>query len=120
MSRSSPRRVSGTGAEFECGTVMFFRQAAAPLFWTKDVAEILDNSALRIVTSTRWADGKKGTAAFDSVFGVGKLSANYTPGAAFDYLTAGEQLMVNVGSGSHNHALALDLNYVNIIIASKD
>ncbi len=58
------------------GTVMLFRQAAAPVGWTRDVASTLDDASLRIVTSTSWADGKAGATAFSSVFGSGKTAGN--------------------------------------------
>ncbi len=57
---------------FESGTVMLFHQLAAPSGWTKDVAAALDDSALRIVTSTTWVSGQGGATVFSSVFGSSK------------------------------------------------
>lgn len=134
---------------FDSGTTMLFHQNAAPTGWTKDVAATLDNSALRIVTSTAWAGGKQGATAFTSVFGSGKTAGahtlstgeipahahmqrsqigggvNGTVGQAF------RQSIANNGNsgltatdggsgGSHDHTLSLDLNYINLIIATKD
>ena len=126
---------------------MLFHQSAAPVGWTKDTAATLNNSALRVVTSTAWASGKQGGTAFDSVFGSGKTSDNYTlleadipshthtPSSGGNFLATGSGAAVwatgaaaksvsttasTGGGGSHDHTLSLDLNYINMIIASKD
>lgn len=128
-------------------TTILFHQSAAPTGWTKDVAATLDNSALRIVTSTAFVAGKQGATAFTSVFGSGKSSANYTllvadipshshtldfkndslGGGTIPYASsstgavqASPSTSNTGGGGAHNHTLSLDLQYINLIIASKD
>lgn len=131
---------------FASGTVMLFHQSAAPTGWTKDTASTLNNSALRVVTSTAWASGKQGATAFDSVFGSGKtagvttLTEGQIPSHTHDlkfnsdgestgsvqrYVSGGGSTqsgaaLATGGGGSHDHTLSLDLNYINVIIASKD
>ncbi len=131
---------------FPSATTMLFHQSAAPTGWTKDTASTLDNSALRIVTSTAWASGKQGATAFDSVFGSGKTTGAHTlttgeiaahghqqrrrsagsGSAPQGGLNTGETNVAmpttedTGGGGSHDHTLSLDLNYINMIIASKD
>lgn len=173
--------------EIEAGTIMLFRQDAAPAGWTRDVASTLDNAALRVMTSGTWVDGKQGATAFDAVFGSSKSSGDYQlleadipahghadgslsatsagshghgadlstgSGTAF---TAGEHITTsdppgiwnagvsggsNIeigivaggahthpvtgtvadtgGDGVHGHTLSLDLNFVDLILCSKD
>lgn len=131
---------------FVSGTVMLFHQSAAPTGWTKDTAATLDNAALRVVTSTAWAGGKQGATAFDSVFGSGKTAGattltesqmpSHTHGIKFNsdgvntgavqrYVSGGGSTQAGAalatgGGNSHDHTLSLDLNYINLIIASKD
>ena len=134
-------------SSFPAGTLMLFHQTAAPTGWTKDTAATLDNAALRVVTSTAWASGKQGATAFDSVFGSGKTAGNYTllnadvpahthdvykhaskfdggtgdfPAGATSGSTYAPGTTSSGGGGSHDHTLSLDLNYINMIIASKD
>lgn len=124
------------------GTTLLFHQSAAPTGWTKDTAATLDNAALRVVTSTAWASGKQGGAAFDSVFGSGKTAGSHTlttaqmpshthaagfnveraagAGGVRNSSSGGLPTGSTGGGGSHNHTLSLDLNYVNMIIATKD
>ena len=139
--RMSPSGISS--GSFPSGTTMLFHQSAAPTGWTKDTAATLDNSALRVVTSTAWASGKQGATAFTSVFGASKTAGNHTlvesempshthiidGGSTNDPTGSGSPNPGAIGSivssatgggGSHNHTLSLDLNYINMIIASKD
>jgi len=132
---------------FPATTSMLFYQSAAPTGWTKDVASTLNSHALQVVTSSAWSGGSKGATQFNSVFGAGKvvggtaISAAQMPvhshviqarinatlgtnaeamrastsGSASDFSTD------NAGSGDpHNHTLSLDLNYINVIRATKD
>ena len=128
---------------FAVGTTMLFHQDAAPIGWTKDTASTLDNSALRIVASTSWASGKQGATAFNSVFGsskttgaktlaeanipshthavAGNTTASTGSGAGSDREDgSGVVSGATGGGGSHDHTLSLDLNFINMIIASKD
>lgn len=134
--------------EIEAGSIMLFRQDVAPAGWTKDVASTLNNSALRVMTSDAWSDGKQGATAFDSVFGSGKSSGDVTLSAAqsgvgshthkwggsadrvgtgaFQVAPSTGTTGTNTGvasaaaSSPHAHTLAIDLNFVDLILCSKD
>lgn len=135
---------------FASGTVMLFRQTAAPTGWTKVTADV-DDKALRVVSGTL-ADS--GTVAFQTAFSsksvsgsianrslsVANLAAHSHPitngteakaGSArigrFAKATAAGNLNTN-NSGSntgHNHtftgtAINLDVSHIDVIIATKD
>lgn len=127
------------GGGFPSSTKMLFQQTAAPTGWTKDTTH--DNKALRVVTGTA---GNAGVTAFTTVFGSGKTTGAHTLISAEmpshdhtltfgltgstgspDVLNTGADT-ANVstnsagGSGSHDHTLSLDLQYVDMIIATKD
>ncbi len=129
----------GPAPGFAAGTKMLFQQTAAPTGWTKDTTH--DDKALRVVTGTA---GSGGATAFNSVFGSGKITGSASPGFTSHthdvkrgtgtdsqshlHLQGGFQTSANVaaaavatGSGSsHSHTLSLDLQYVDLIIATKD
>ncbi len=131
-------KVSG----FPATTSMLFYQSAAPTGWTKDTNATLNKHGIQVVTSTAWAGGSNGATAFDTVFGSGKTAGGtsisvaqmpaHTHGVAGSVTGAnGSGVRVpgsttsitseSVGGGSsHNHTLSLDLNYVNVIRATKD
>lgn len=133
--------VTATVTAFAAGTALLFQQTSAPTGWTKSTTH--NNKALRVVSGTASSGG---TVAFTTAFSNGSTgsttittstmpSHNHsysggpfgTPfpaggldssggGAAFAGFTIN-----NTGSdGSHNHALTLDVQYVDIIIATKD
>ncbi|MCH8991941.1 MAG: hypothetical protein IIA44_09375 [Acidobacteria bacterium] len=135
---------SGVPAEldaggFPAGTRMLFQQTAAPTGWTKEVAAAFNDVALRIVTGTV---GGAGADAFATVFGTGKVTGGHTlltaempshnhfvslstsnvqsgsgrkgPGSAI--ISSGS----TGGGGSHDHTLAIDLAYKDVIVAQKD
>ncbi len=137
----------GAAPGFAAGTTMLFHQSAAPTGWTKDVASTLNNSALRLVTSTAWASGKQGTDAFTTVFSSSKvtdgrslseaqLASHDHPAISGSFLvTAGSSIDTSggapsdgsasntgtAGNGStHDHTIVMDVNYINMIIATKD
>ena len=125
------------------GTAMLFAQTAAPTGWTKSTAH--NNKALRVVSG---AAGSGGATAFTSVFGAGKVTGSTTLTAAqsglpdhYHYLngqntTGGATNVATFGAGTnlsdgvaggpqnaaqgHDHTLSLDLQYVDVIIATKD
>lgn len=125
---------------FPTGTSMLFYQSAAPTGWTKDTAATLNNHALRVVTSTAWSTGSKGTDPFTTVFGSGKATASHvlvegeipahTHGGVISDdggagVASGSQFLLGStdaagGGGGHTHNLSLDLNYINVIRATKD
>ena len=125
-------------SSFPAGTKMLFRQTAAPTGWTKDTTH--DDKALRVVTGPV---GSGGATAFSSVFGASKTTGSASPGSASHSHTqrgaaagstgtvgsiridisntgdAGSTATDGAGS-SHDHTLSLDLQFVDLIIATKD
>lgn len=133
--------VTATVTAFAAGTALLFQQTSAPTGWTKSTTH--NNKALRVVSGTASSGG---TVAFTTAFSSSSTgsttittatmpSHNHTysggpfgtpfpaggldssgGGAAFQGFTIN-----NTGSdGSHNHSLSLDVQYVDIIIATKD
>lgn len=141
-----PLTSAGGAAAFPANTSMLFYQSAAPTGWTKDTTT-LNNHAIRVVSSTAWSGGSKGATGFTSVFGSSKVTgshalteaelASHTHTQKYEITSnrsAGAGAWFNVdgtgnngsetgsaGSGSgHTHTLSLDLNYINMIRATKD
>lgn len=84
---------------FPAGTVMLFRQTAAPTGWTKDTTNFND-SALRVVTGTVASGGTVGfTTAFASQTPAGSVSVN-TSG-----LSAGATTLSISQMPSHSHSM---------------
>lgn len=82
---------------FSSGTVMLFRQTAAPTGWTKDTTNFND-SALRVVTGSVSSGGTQGfTTAFASQTPAGSIS---TAG-----LSAGATTLTTAQMPSHKHDL---------------
>lgn len=81
-------------ADFPSGTVMVFRQTAAPTGWTKNITD--NGFALRIVSG---AVGSGGADDFTTVFGTGKSTASHA-------LTTG-QVPTLSGSANANSAFQL-------------
>ncbi len=124
---------------FAAGTVMLFQQTSAPTGWTKSTTH--NDKALRIVSGTV---GSGGATAFTSVFGSSKTTGSHTlttaeipahthtisksngttggstnaagGGAAVDTFDSGS---AGTGGG-HDHTLSLDLQYADVIAATKD
>ncbi len=126
---------------YPAGTLMCFQQTAAPTGYTKAVTH--NNKALRVVTG---AAGSAGTSNFTTVFGlqatnthtltvaqmpththtvrvrssgqggptsVERQSQTAQQNSAVDPLTTGS-------SNSHSHNMELRVQYVDLILASKD
>ncbi len=122
---------------FPAGTKMLFVQTAAPTGWTKDVDQ--NDKALRVVSGT---PGTGGATAFTTVFGSSKATASYTlltadipahvhtvttsgtgSGAVILASTSGgtpKDTSSTGGGGGHTHDLSLDLQYMDVIKATKD
>ena len=133
---------SGAALSFASGTKMLFQQTATPTGWTKDTTH--NDKVLRIVSGTV---GDGGTKAFTTTFGSGKasdshvlsiaempahthpipyapvnvvgtasISGNISAAAYTDLATS-----LTGGGGGHTHPLTnFDLQYVDVIIATKD
>jgi hypothetical protein len=127
---------------FPTGTVMTFVQTAAPTGWTKSTSH--DNKAIRVVSGTASSGGN---VAFTTAFANGS-AGSYTLATAdipsHSHLTdiaggsgtpqrfyastwgGSDSIVPNIstvatgGGGSHTHSLALAVQYVDVIIASKD
>jgi hypothetical protein len=133
------------GGGFTAGTLMLFQQTAAPTGWTKQVTH--NDKALRVVSGTAGSGGSTGfTAVFTNqipTISATTLATTQIPshnhtvaamggGSAMPYFyTCGSQAAgastlttsSSGGGGSHTHtagAVTLNVQYVDIIIASKD
>ena len=128
-------------AGFDSGTLMLFQQTAAPTGWTKQTTH--NNKALRVVSGTASSGG---SVAFTTAFANGStgattlttaqipshshsLSANNAdntgqtprPGANRNNAVNFTPSTDAAGSGgSHDHSLSLAVQYVDLIIASKN
>jgi hypothetical protein len=126
------------------GTVMLFYQSAAPTGWTQVTTQ--NNKALRVVSGT--GGGTGGTTAFSTVFanqsitiGATTLSISQMPSHTHTYYETpyeggsgfqiGDGIATQVirttsaqgGGGSHTHSggtVTLDVQYIDVIIASKN
>lgn len=125
-------------AEFPSGTVMLFRQTAAPPGWTKQTA--INDYGLRVTSGTV---GTVAGTAFSTVFaqtavGNTTLTTSQMPshvhsvngaastttavaaaGHAFADVAAGNTGSMG-GDLPHTHSVSLSLSYVDVIIASKN
>ncbi len=137
---------AGSINAFPATTSMLFYQSAAPAGWTKDVATF-DDHCIRVVSSTAWSAGSKGTDAFSTVFSASKAaeshvltiaempSHDHAPLGGGNFLsdTAGASVWATGaaankdsktgttgGGGGHVHDITMDLNYINVIRATKD
>lgn len=84
--------LTGLAGGFAAGTVMIFKQTAAPTGWTKDVTAALNDSALRVITGTVGAQA--GTAAFSTTF------ASRTPAGT---ITVDNTTLTTAQIPSHTH-----------------
>jgi hypothetical protein len=128
---------------FPSGTLMLFQQTAAPTGWTKETTH--DDKALRVVTG---AVSSGGTSAFSTVFGKSATDSHTlttsqipahthtlnnatvvfrnTGGGAVDTSTGGSQSTATIsannegGGTGHTHSMDIRVQYVDLIIASKD
>lgn len=126
------------------GTKALFPQEFAPTGWTKDTDQ--DNKALRIISGGSGGSAA-GATAFSSVFGAGKTvgdtsisiaqmpdhdhagiyrtnigggGINGVVAQGVSVATISSQIVSQGGGDPHNHTLSLDLQYVDIIKATKD
>lgn len=117
---------------FDPGTRMLFQQTVAPVGWTK--VTTFDNAALRVVSG---AAGSGGTLDFTAAFvngstGLHVLTVAEIPshgghlgvgggGEVENPIAADNLLQGPIGGGQgHSHTIALDVKYVDLILASKD
>ncbi|WP_439366039.1 hypothetical protein ACNJYD_08955 [Bradyrhizobium sp. DASA03005] len=126
---------------FPSGTLMLSQQTNAPLYWTKQVTH--NDKALRVVSGTA---GNGGSNAFSAALNSARVVGNTTitvatmPSHNHSYLYPGDSgarvsgtgnlYLPNSGSGTttgsaggdgaHAHAYNIDIQYVDLIICSKD
>lgn len=125
---------------FPSGTLMLFQQTNAPVYWTKQVSH--NDKALRVVSG---AAGSGGSATFSGTFnstiGVANTTITISTMPSHNHLytrlvgalrnDGTSALTVNTaqqtdatqntgGDGAHSHTLNMNLQYVDLIIASKD
>jgi len=129
------------GGSFEAGTVMLFRQNNAPTGWTKKTCihdagiRLVNNTISQVTTSNVFSTvfGQSSTGATTlstaqmpshthsvpsgGVSGVAYLGAG-DPG--FSTYGGGQTTGSAGGGGSHTHPISLQLNYVDMILASKN
>jgi len=128
--------LSGSFAAFPSGTVMLFQQTAAPTGWTKITT--YNDVGLRVVSGT--AGAVTTNTAFSTVFSqsatgghslsIAELAAHthsalVTGSTVVPAIPCANQLTTgntgSTGSGTaHTHTIALQLNYVDLILASKN
>ncbi len=126
---------------FPSGTVMLFYQASAPTGWTKVTTQ--NDKALRVVSGTGGVSG--GTNAFSTVMAqtvVGSTSLSTaqlashshtqfgSPNSGCGTLSQGNangtssaqgSVTAAAGSGSsHNHSITMSIQYIDLILASKN
>lgn len=122
----------------DAGTLMLFQQTSAPTGWTKQTTH--NDKALRVVSGTASSGG---TNAFSTVMAqttVGNTTLDTTtmaahthgfkgdggyagPGITQSTYASNTAVFTTYSSGSgnaHNHPITLAIQYVDIIIASKD
>lgn len=124
------------------GTKQLFVQSVAPVGWTKDTTH--NNKALRVVSGTA---GSGGSDAFTTTFGSGKTTASHTltideipshshsitirsNGSSSGTLISSTSIQQDTrtkttgatgGDQGHSHNLSgFDLQYVDVIIATRD
>jgi hypothetical protein len=129
----------GLNDSFAVGTRLFFNQTVAPTGWTKQTG--LADRALRI---TDTSVGQGGTLDFLTVFGSGLLTGAHqltiAEMPAHTHTDKSTAQTTNIptganpvrlhetatvtgstgGDGTHTHTLALELKYVDVILAEKD
>ena len=139
LSKNSGGDSASYSLSVDSGSKVTFMQTVSPVGWTKDTTH--NDKALRVVSGTA---SNGGADSFTSVFGSGKTTASHTlstpqipshrhiynspdinnnapswpsviPGGYFNTPTGGRG-----GSQAHSHSLSLDIQYVDVIIATKD
>jgi len=130
-----------SGIDFPSGTLMLFQQTAAPTGWTKQTTH--NDKALRVVTGSASSGGSSGfSAVFTSglatdattlttaqmpshshttTFNINSGGGVGTPGLAVVFNnTTTKTSDAQGGGGSHTHGMSLAVQYVDLIIASKN
>lgn len=128
---------AAVGGGFAAGTKLLFQQTAAPTGWTKDTTH--NDKALRVVSGTASSGGTNSfTTAMVNSFNSGATTLTtsqipshthggvvrssggdgYETGAIYSR-SSGSTDSAGTG-GSHTHTVQLNVQYVDVIIATKD
>lgn len=133
--------IQNTAAGFDAGTTMTFQQATAPTGWTKVTDH--NDKALRIVNGTPGSGGSVSFSSFGSqTIGQTTLSVSQMPShnhyysaqsklpsegvgaywamGGYNYGSATGYMSYSGGNSSHTHSLNMDIQYVDLILASKN
>ena len=132
--------VLANAASFPATTAMLFAQTSAPTGWTKSTTH--NDKALRVVSGTASSGGTNSfsTVMAQTTVGATTLTTAQIPahnhptyadsGARADSvggttyplltLTGGNTGNNTGGGGSHNHSITMAMQYVDVIIATKD
>lgn len=113
-------QLAGKERKFDSGTCMLFQQTVAPVGWTKVTTH--NDKALRVVSG---AVSSGGTQSFSEVFTAAHTDSTALPAGEYaipDGGTSRYDLLTTDGSltSLHNHSINLSVQYVDVIIASKD
>lgn len=134
--------VSGLGVGFPASTAMIFFQASAPTGWTKSTTH--NDKAIRVVSGT--GGGSGGNNSFSSTFSktttdAKTLTTTEIPAHTHSYNDStttggpdgggggvGGPLVSDVGrttgsngsGGSHTHPMDIRVNYIDVIVCTKD
>lgn len=138
LQAATKQYVDTNSGGFPSGTAMLFVQTSAPTGWTKSTTH--NDKALRVVSGTASSGG---TYTFSSTFANGNTGAftlstnempNHSHGISGDsqpygsnngynyYASAGttRSSTATGGGGSHSHSLPLAVQYVDVIICTKN
>ncbi|MGE0446385.1 MAG: hypothetical protein AB7P99_14250 [Vicinamibacterales bacterium] len=129
------------GADFEAGTRTTFNQSAAPTGWTKETNAAYNDAAFRIVTGSASSGGANAfsTVMAQTVVGSRSLSVSGTNTAADTWdqptgglgangrawpQTAGAPPTFNwsgsITPNGHDHAITMNIKYIDMIVAQKN
>lgn len=135
---ANPQWAAVSGSGFPSTTAMLFVQTAAPTGWTKSTTH--NDKTLRVVSGTASSGGSNSfTTAMVNAFNSGattlttsqipshthssasgsSINAEGPGGAPISVAQAGTSGSAGTG-GSHTHTVQLNVQYVDVIIATKD
>lgn len=122
---------------FDQGTACLFQQTSAPTGWTKQTTH--NDKALRVVSGAASSGGANAfsTVMAQTVVGSTTLTEAQIPAHTHSFTIAGgagggalaggfvtptgsETTSATGGGGSHNHTITMNIQYVDVIIATKD
>lgn len=125
---------------FPSGTSMLFQQTSAPIYWTKQT--LFNDYALRVVSGAASSGGfSPFSSTLNTTLAVGNTTITQSTSASHqhaytdssggqhsgtganggNFVGGNNALTTVIGSdGSHNHTLAINIAYVDLIICHKD